>query len=379
MIASALPALNADDVRAWEDAVRDIARTGRLVLGPYTHRFEDEFARSMGTRNAVAVSSGTAALEIVFRWIGVEGRSVILPASAFIAQAVAVMRAGGSPVFASIDPLTFGLDFDAALRKRLAESSGPRSVVNLTHLAGIVDSRTAAAVAWCAPDIFVVEDASHAHGALHNGRPVGSLGTAGCFSLGATKILTSGGAGGIITTNDANLAAFARLLRTHGGHSSGGGSFVGIRRQLGYGWLMSESSAAFGSIQLRRLPEILRRRAEIAARYRAHLGFLGQTVCQLPPDIHGSVWWKFPVVLANPRTHADALAALRHAEIEAGCLYWPPAFDLLGLPVHGELMATEQARSLLSRQIALPIHPGMLDDDVAKVCDVITRCLIDLS
>lgn len=375
MITSAQPTLSPDDIRAWEGVTREIAHTGRLVLGPYTARFEDEFARCMGTRDAVAVSSGTAALEIVLRWIDVRGRHVVLPASAFIAQAVATMRAGGSPIFAPIDPQTFGLMFNAMLSKFLAEHPTPRPVVMLTHLAGIVDPCAAANVSWCVPDIFVIEDASHAHGAMHQGRPIGSLGVAGCFSLGATKILTSGGAGGMITTNDAGLASFARRQRTHGGLSSAGSDARSLDSEYGYGWLMPESSAAFGSIQLRTLPDLLHRRARIAARYRAHLGSLGTTICQLPPEIHGSVWWKFPVVLGDIARHTAVLTALHHVGVEVGRLYWPPAFDLLNLPVFDG--KTEVARSLLARQIALPVHPHMSDADVAFICDVMVRCLID--
>src|SRR3990167_2430365 len=134
MIASACPALSSDDSRAWEDHVRDIARTGRLVLGPYTERFEAEFAAMVGTREAVAVSSGTAALEIVLRYLGVTGRRVLVPANAFIAMVVAIQRAGGIPVFVPIDVVS--LSAHSAMWS-LAGKDHEGLIVMVMHTAGL--------------------------------------------------------------------------------------------------------------------------------------------------------------------------------------------------------------------------------------------------
>lgn len=351
--------------------MRDIARTGRLVLGPYTERFEAEFAAMVGTREAVAVSSGTAALEIVLRYLGVTGRRVLVPANAFIAMVVAIQRAGGIPVFVPIDVVS--LSAHSAMWS-LAGKDHEGLIVMVMHTAGLIDPTTmATAAALESLDIPMIEDASHAHGARTMNRLAGSLGVAGCFSLGATKILTSGGAGGIITTSHPRLAAFARAQRNHGGLSSDAVTWQ--PGEFGYGWLMSEASAAFGVIQLRRLPKMLSRRLEIADRYRMHLVH-GGSRCQLPPDVGGAAWWKFPVTLASARAHAAIRDGLRDAQIDAGSLYWPSAFDL----VHQEVVGgrTDEMRDILSRQIALPIHPGMTDEDVSTICDIVSSS-IDLS
>ena len=240
-------------------AITDILTSGTLTLGPYTRRFEAAFAAAHDAPHAVAVSSGTAALEISLRVAGVAGRDVIVPANTFYATAAAVVRAGARPVFADIDPATFALapaTVDAALTRDTA-------AVVLVHVGGLITPEAAEIRELCSGrGIALVEDAAHAHGSTYDGEFAGSFGTAAAFSFYPTKVVTSG-EGGMILTASPELAEEARIYR-----DQGKGSFAANHHiRPGYAWRMSEQNAATGLVHLRRMDQAIARRREVAARY----------------------------------------------------------------------------------------------------------------
>jgi len=195
------------------DAVAEVARTGAFTLGPAVEDFERELAAYCGVQHAVGVSSGTEALVLSLRALGIgQGDEVIVPANSFIATAEAVSLVGATPRFADVD-----LETQTVTAELVAPLIGPRTrCVIPVHLYGrTVQLDPILALARDA-GIFVVEDAAQAHGARYRGRRVGALGTCGCFSFYPSKNLGAWGDGGAVVTHDPVLAERVRLLRAHG-------------------------------------------------------------------------------------------------------------------------------------------------------------------
>ena len=201
-------------------AVTEILASGMLTLGPYTRQFEAAFAAAHSRPgaapadipHAVAVSSGTAALEIALRYVGVSGRDVVVPANTFYATAAAAARAGGRPVFADMDPATFALSPET-----LAAALTPRTAaVVVVHVGGLISPDLDELRRMCAErGIALVEDAAHAHGSTCDGQFAGTFGTAAAFSFYPTKVVTCG-EGGMVLTSSADCADEARIYRDQG-------------------------------------------------------------------------------------------------------------------------------------------------------------------
>src|SRR6266702_890218 len=262
-----IPAVRAlfpeEDLPEILEQIADVLRSGCLILGPQTAALEAAWARRCGVRHAVALSSCTAALEIALRYARVAGREVVVPTNTFVATVNAVGLAGGRVVFCDMGRDDFGLDVDDALARVTADCAA----LVVVHVGGFVAHGMPRLAEACrARRILLVEDCAHAHGATLGLRSVGALGDVGCWSLHPTKILTSG-VGGLLTTDSADIARFARALRHHGQ-----GAARGEVQRGGNDWLMDEVRAVLALAQLRRLDDFLARRRAVAARYDALLG-----------------------------------------------------------------------------------------------------------
>ena len=226
-------------------AVAEILASGALTLGPYGGRFEEAFAAAHDAAHAVAVSSGTAALNIALQVANVAGRDVVVPANTFYATAAAVLQAGARPVFADVDAGTFALNATTT-----APALTPRTAaVVAVHIGGLISPQIDELRALCDErGIAWVEDAAHAHGATFDGRFAGSFGAAAAFSFYPTKVVTSG-EGGMVLTGSEALAQEARIYRDQGKGAFGANHHV----RLGSAWRMSELHAATGLVHLRRM------------------------------------------------------------------------------------------------------------------------------
>ncbi len=349
-------------------AVADILASGNLTLGPYTRQFEGAFAAAHcigeppGPRplHAVAVSSGTAALEVILRSIGVAGRDVVVPANTFFATAEAALRAGGRPVFADIDPMTFALS-----PQTLLAALTPRTgAVLVVHIGGLITPHVDELRAICAGrGIALVEDAAHAHGASYDGRPAGSFGAAAGFSFFPTKVVTSGEGGMILTGSDA-IEEAARIYRDQGKGSVGANHHV----LHGYAWRMSELAAATGLVHLRRMVGFISHRRDVAARYDAALAGLDGLDPLPEPDGCRSNFYKYIAVLppGSDRASFRKQLAEQHQVRLAGEVYDLP---LHRQPVFSEFAgpALPVAEDLCARHICLPVHSDMTDDEVDQV------------
>ncbi len=308
----------------------------------------------------MATSSGTSALEIVLRAVGVAGRDVIIPANTFYATAAAAIAAGARPVFADIDPATFAL----SPRTLAAALTPDTAAVVLVHIGGLITPDAGELSRMCRDvGVALVEDAAHAHGSTWDGRFAGSFGVAAAFSFYPTKVVTAG-EGGMILTGSADLAAEARIYRDQGKGSSG----VNRHIRHGYAWRMSELNAAVGLVHLRRLDEFVDRRREVAARYDAALAEIGflRPLAE-PPGCRGNVY-KYIAVLPPgvERSWFRQELSSRHAVRLAGEVY--------DLPLHRQPVLAEYAagslpvaQDMCQRHVCLPVHSDMTDDEIGQV------------
>lgn len=363
------PALDEDDIQA----VVDTLRSGWLTTGPKVVEFEREFARAAGTRHAIALSSCTAGMHVALLAAGVgPGDEVITPSLSFVAGANTIRQVGATPVFCDVERASLCATID-----EIAPLITPRTKAVMTmHFAG----RPAAAqpiVEHCAPrGIAVIEDAALAVGTLDDGRWPGTRTTAAAFSFYATKNVTTG-EGGMVVTDDDAIADRIRTLALHGMDKDAwkryerGGAWRYDVIALGYKYNLADLGAAIGLGQLRKLDALQRRREEIAQRYleaidriegvsAAALGRMG------PRDRHS--WCVFPISIDEARAGISrdaAIEALKAANIGTSVHYIPShLFTAYATMPHGPLPVTDAEWKKL---ISLPLFPGMSDDDVTDV------------
>jgi dTDP-4-amino-4,6-dideoxygalactose transaminase len=371
-IAGARPYFHEEDIPDILDRVEEILRGGRLIFGDNTREFEESFRNDVGAAHAVCVNSCTTALEIALRFYDVREREVIVPTNTFASVVKAVMYAGGVPVLADMDAHTFCLDVEDAFSRVNPRTAGIIAV----HIAGLIDPQFDRLRRICRDrQLFLIEDASHAHGATLDGRKAGSLADAACFSFYPTKIMTTG-TGGMITTGNAELAAFARSLRHHG-QGTGLEDIV----NLGNDWCMDELSAVLGIYQLKRLEQSVEHRRQLVEWYRRELaGDEWLTIPDYPPEVR-HVYYKFPVLL-EPGIDKHRLRSILRDEyrIEIGSLYDPPCHLQPVFQTHlgcrrGMFPGAEE---VLLRQTCLPAHALVSRDDVGTVAkairQVVNRC-----
>lgn len=243
--------------------VINVLESGQFVNGPESRQFESEFAARMGAKHAIAVNSGSSALFIALLALGIKpGDEVICPSLTFIASISQAVMLGAIPVFADIDLQTYTLDVNDVRRK----CSTKTKAIIAVHLYGHpVDMDSLMDLAR-AKGIIVIEDCAQSIGTKYKGRIAGTIGEAGCFSFFPSKAMTVDGDGGMIITNNADLAERMAMLKNHGRISKH------VIQRVGMNMRMSEIPAAIGRIQLRHLDEFIKARSMIVARYNERLG-----------------------------------------------------------------------------------------------------------
>ena len=343
-------------------------RTGSLTLGPHTQAFEEAFRIQQNVPHAVAVSSGTSALEIILRTLGVAGREVVVPTNTFFATAAAVVHAGGIPRFADVSADTLAL---SASTVEAALSPATRAVV-LVHIGGLITPEVHSIRTICEHHgVVLIEDAAHAHGSSLGGRPAGSFGYAAAFSMYPTKVVTSG-EGGVIVTADERLRDEAVIYRDQGKDGFLGGDNV----RLGYAWRMSELHAAVGLVHLRRLETFVLARRRTAAQYDEGLAQIdGIAPLDSPPGCQSN-YYKYVALLSPGFDRANIKQQLReeHGIGLSGEVYARPLHDQ---PVFAEWAdgSFPVADDVCARHICLPLHSDMSEDEAASVIDGLTAVL----
>jgi perosamine synthetase len=327
------------------------------------------FREYCGVRNAVAVSSCTAALEIALRYFDVKGKEVIVPTNTFIASSNVVSYSGGSPILADIKADTLCLDPTDLLKRITSRTKGVIAV----HIAGLPCPGMEEIRGICQKNgLFLLEDAAHAHGATINGQKTGSFGDAGCFSFYPTKVMTTC-TGGMLTTDDDNLAKYAISLRHHGV-----GRDLEDVVNLGNDWLMDEISALLGIYQLKALETNIKRRNEIAKRYAdALVNLEGVQLFKVPPHIRHS-YYKFPVLLSPSMDKRELVKRMKKdCGISLGSIYDPPVHLQ---PVYQALFGYHSgmfpvAEATLKRVVCLPMFQQMTNEEVDYVSQSLKKVL----
>ncbi|MGQ9586669.1 MAG: DegT/DnrJ/EryC1/StrS family aminotransferase [Anaerolineae bacterium] len=347
-----------------DEAVGRVLASGQFILASEVAAFEKEIADFCGTRFAWGVASGTDALRLTLAALGVgPGDEVITTPFTFVATANTISRAGGRPIFVDIDPQTFNLDpahLEAAVTPRT------RAIVPV-HLFGQPAAMGPILEIARRHDLPVVEDAAQAIGALYEGRPVGSLAAVGCFSFHPTKNLGAYGDGGLVVTDDPNLAQVLDVLRNHGRQSSRFGYYYD---RIGFCSRLDEIQAAILRVKLRHLPAWNARRREIAALYN---DLLAQAPVTLPVEAAGTTHVYHQYTIRAPRRD-DLQQALAEEGIRSTVYYPLPLhlqvmYQSLGLKEGSLPEAERAAREVLS----LPIYPELTDEQVATVAEAICR------
>jgi perosamine synthetase len=345
----ARPDVGAEEARA----VEEVLESGYLTMGPKVVEFEAELARVCGSRHAVAVSSGTAALHVAVLALGIgPGDEVVVPAYTFPATANVVALAGARPRLVDVDPRTMNLDIE-----QVAEAMGSRTrAVLAVHLFGRpVDWDT---LREAVPEqVEIVEDAAGALGARYKGRPCGGLGVLGCLSFHPRKIVTTG-EGGAVTTESQALADAVRRLRHHGIEPRGDFEI----RAPGPNYRLADILCAVGIPQVRRLDELLAARARIADGYARRLESVVETPHADDGDVHG---WQAYVVQLDRRD--EALAGLRAKGIEAQI----GTYALHRLEAYRDQGRFPGADVAYERALALPFHTSLTEDELDRVADAL--------
>jgi dTDP-4-amino-4,6-dideoxygalactose transaminase len=337
--------------------ISEVLESGQLVKGGFTAQFENDFSNYLGTSHAISVNSCSSALEIVLRYIEVTGGEVIIPTNTCLATANAALFAGAKPVLADIKPGTYFLDPDEV--RRLI-SNKTRAVI-VVYIAGYVPPETEEIKKICEErGIPLVEDCAQALGASYNGKLAGTFGLAGCFSFSPTKIITTG-AGGMITTEDVNLNEYSRIVRAYGAVA---GSLE--ISQIGNNWLLDEIRSCLGLNQLGSLDLFIQRRREIA-RYYDQILTSTDLLKKLPiNESCNHVYHKYPLQVPVDIDVQDMKTTFEERYgFELESVYWPvchlqPVYQEIFGYTYGNFPAAE---SILSKQITLPLHVGITDED----------------
>lgn len=362
--------------------VVDSLRSGWITSGPKVARFEEAFADYVGVRHAVAVSSGTAGLHLSLLALELEpGDEVILPPLTWPATANAIVLAGGTPVFADIEATTWNLSPEAAAAKVTPRTRALAPV----HFAGRPCELDELHALARRHGLVVVEDAAHAAGTEYKGRRVGGLSWSSVFSFHPIKNMTTA-EGGMVTTNEDDLAEGLRLLRFHGvtkdayKRSRGRGPAGYDTVRLGLKYNLTDLQAALGIHQLQRLDEFCRRREQLARRYQQELADLpGLTLpAPVPPD-QRHAWHLYTVLVDPAETGVDRdsfMARLARRNVGTGLHFTAVHLHTYYRKRYAyEPGACPAAERVCSRIVSLPLYPAMTDADQTDVIAAVRRVL----
>jgi perosamine synthetase len=353
-----------------EELALEVLRSGRLSLGPMLERFERDFAAWLGAADAVAVSSGTAALHLAVRAIGWrEGDQVVTSPFSFVASANCLLYENVTPVFCDIDPLTLALDPEGA------DAACNRSTAGLlpVHVFGQPADMPALEALASRRGLAILEDACESFGAVDGeGVKVGARGNAAAFAFYANKQLVTG-EGGMLASADPSLLAHVRSERNQG--RAEGMERISHER-LGFNYRLSDLAAALGVAQLERAEQILAERARVADLYRQRLA--GVEGLRLPDEQPGErrSWFVYTVQLpehADRDAVIDALAAQGiETKVYLPCIHLQPFYrERFGFR-GGEFPIAE---GVAARSLALPFFNTMSEEQVERVCATLLKAL----
>lgn len=347
-----------------------------LSMGRFVSEFETAFSQYVNTEYAVATSSCTTALETVLTSFDLsQGDEVIVPCQTFIATASSVVRVGAKPVFAEVGE-DFLIDFESLKEKITANTKA----VIVVHFAGLIHPEIFHIKKYLAErDIRLIEDAAHAHGASIKGIKAGNIGDAACFSFFSTKNMTAG-EGGMITTNNKQIADVCSSIRNRGIVLGRGGELFD---RIGSNLRMTEFQALIGMVQLERLDQFVMHRQKVASVYEEKLKRLvsnGSITRSLPDSDTSNSYWRYWIRLNDEYSREQVQAKLAEKSIKIDWAYTPlvhlqPIFvEMYGFK-EGDLPRSDY---FASNHICLPIHYLITTDDAVFIAESLIEVLEEL-
>lgn len=348
-----------DEIVELQSDYRDIIKSGKLILGPFTERFENNFRDYIGTKYAIAVSTGTSALEILCRIHNLEGKKVAVPTNTNFASVAAIIRANGVPVYLDMSKEYFQPTLEMVINAHKNEGI---AAVMWVHIAGIIIPEFIEIVRYCKKNsLILIEDCAHAHGSQLNGIKAGAFGDGGAFSFFPTKVMTTC-EGGMITLNDKQGDRLARSFRNQGKRDQDYGNY---HSDFGSSWRISEIAASIGILQLRKLDKMIEVRQNavdaiipIIERYQVQY-------CQTS-HMDKASQYKFIILFNDLSSKEKCTNNLKSKGIVVGggvyetpC-HLQPVFSNIPLPVGG----LPNAERHCPLHMCLPITSGLSNEDI---------------
>lgn len=344
-------------------AAVEVLKSGRLVQGRLIQEFEAAFSEQVGAKYAIAVSSGTAALHIAYLAALNEGDEVLVPSFSHISTASMACFAGCKPVFCDIDPKTFTLSLDDAERRVGKKTKGVAPVHLFGNSCAIDEIRDFAKV----NHLVTIWDAAQAHGTKYQGINVGSVDDIVTYSFYATKNMTTG-EGGIITTNDAELAEKCRLLRSHWQTEKY------FHPRLGFNYRMTEIEAAIGLEQIKRLDQLIARRRDNAAYLTKALAGIDGIITPFVEDKVDHSYHQYTIMLelSKLKCTRDEFTDELHKEGVGTGVHYPrplhkqPAFEAMFGEIHLSVV-----EDVSTRILSLPVYPQLEEVDLNRIVEAV--------
>ncbi len=356
-----IPPANPIFTKEMEEAAINALRNERYILGESVDKFEEEFAKYIGSKYAVSISSGTNALHLALLAKDLQkGGEVITPASSYIATSNSILHANGKPIFVDIND-EYLIDINQIPKKISPKTKAIMPVDLYGHPVDMDEINEIAQK----NNLFVIEDCAQSHGALYKGKKTGTLATMGCFSFYSTKNMTVCGDGGMVTTDDEKIAFKIKLLRNHGQHPKD------VHTILGYTARLNTVNAAIGRVQLKMLPGWVIERRNIAKKYYKILSDVEEII--LPPGDSEIKKPSFHLFEIKTKKRDELLSFLKENKII--CLihyptpipYQPLYQDLYGFK-KGSFPRSEE---LSSQAMDLPMFPGIREDQINYISEKI--------
>ena len=328
--------------------------------GPFLDRFETGFAEYTGAAHGIATNNGTTSIHLAMAALGIgPGDEVIVPTLTYVASVNAITYTGATPVFVDSEPEYWNLD-PQLIEGLITERT---KAIEVVHLYGHPADMDPILEVARRRGLAVIEDAAEAHGAEYKGRKVGSIGDAGSFSFFGNKVITTG-EGGMVVTDDEELAATCRHLRGQG---------VSMTRTywhdvVGYNYRMTNVAAAIGVAQLERIDSTIARKREVARLYTERLEGIPGVTLQRQAEWAAAVWWMVSV-LVDPTVRDELMQFLKDNGVETRPFFFP-AHEL---PMYQREVTYPVAERLGASGINLPSFPDITTDEIDTVCGLIAR------
>lgn len=363
--------LTENEILDIQNKFGEILRNGTLILGEYTEAFENEFSKYVGSNYAVSLNTCTSALEILLVLNGTQGKKIAVPTNTNFATVAAIIRAGGVPIFMDMTSDYFVPNLEI-LKYTLDKHRDLKGVV-WVHIGGVIAPDFEEIVEYCKlKDLFLIEDAAHAHGCQMKGTKAGNFANGGAFSFFPTKVMTTM-EGGMITTDNEEHAILARSYRNQGKR---GGDYGGLHYDLGNSWRISEIAAYIGLVQLSKLDSMLHKRQQAVNALIPTLNELGIDYVDTRHMDKASNY-KFIIKYANDEdVNSIKMKFKANGIVLGGGVYEVPCHlqpVFSQIPYQKEDLST--AEGYCPKHICPPITSGTTEQDIVEIAQVISKTL----